>query len=190
MDGGQRNYLYFLHSRYSICILFRIHKASTYSENDCRLRKNIYLSSRCRLSKSWPLSFIGGTIPIWVLSSRTTDRFCMAVSWSWSAWYIFTRILSIVYRCVAIVSVHGRLKSRVDLFFWWETHPSLVISVHFGTLRNNAILPLVSCDNWLQKRGTNHLSRRVLTIFGRWWHTWARVNQTFDPYCKQPKGHR
>jgi len=62
--------------------------------------------------------------------------------WSWSAWYIFTRTLSIVYRCVAVVSVRGRLKSHVDLFFWWGMH--LVISVHFGTLHNNATLWLVS----------------------------------------------
>jgi len=34
-----------------------------------------------------------------------------------ATWYIFTRTLSIVYRCVAIVSVHGQLKSHVNLFF-------------------------------------------------------------------------
>ena len=38
--------------------------------------------------------------------------------WScqWSAWYILTRTLPIIYMCVAIISVHGRLKSHVNLF--------------------------------------------------------------------------
>ena len=55
---------------------------------------------------------------------------------SFKAWYIFPRTFSIVYMCVAVVSVHSWLKSHVNLFFWWKT--CLVISVHFGTLRNNA----------------------------------------------------
>jgi len=42
--------------------------------------------------------------------------------WSWSAWYIFTMTLSIVYRCVAIVSVSMVGSRVVSTYFFDKRH--------------------------------------------------------------------